>query len=343
MKYVLPFLNISLLFLTFTACTLYREVPIEVLRPKEISIEGDTDIALLYRNFKYENDTLSHYFRDDYELKKDTRNDHLNIDSLLAAKALNTLEFWLSNEAVVENVHILPVNTLPRITGQHLTPLPKEVIQNIGTYSHSSRLLSLETLSYFFSGFSNLSDAGESSEVIMAGIWAIYDTRTGALIRHEPLVDTLFWRRMDEEGKKILLPSRIPALELATEEYVRNFAKKFTNSWETVNRIIIIPPVQEFNMAAEHAVAYEWEEALDLWMLYTPERFGRLTVSALFNVALSWEMQNDIDKALQFIGLAQEKARIYRNKDELRLVQNYQRILKDRKLDIERLNQAGND
>ena len=42
----------------WNACTIYRDVPIEVLKPREFSIADTVQVTLLYRNFKYENDTM---------------------------------------------------------------------------------------------------------------------------------------------------------------------------------------------------------------------------------------------------------------------------------------------
>lgn len=336
LKYYFAFLLVA----TLGSCTLYRNVPIEVLQPKVISIPENTNLALLYRNFKYENDTLRNYFRDDYVIKKDKRNTNLNIDSIVTLNTLNTLAFRLENDHVGNNIQIFPLNTLPRITAEKLAPLPREVIQNLGLTSESQKIIVLETLSYMYSHYSSQTNAGESAEVIMAGIWAVYDALTGAVVKHESLVDTLYWNRTNEDGQRILIPPRFTALELAAEVYAGNFAKKFTTSWETVERLIIIPPVQEFTLAAEYASENKWEDALELWQRYTSERYGRLSVSARFNVALAYEMLDDIDTALEWIDKALVQTRVYRNKEEIKLVQNYQRILNQRKKEIDQLQNA---
>jgi len=332
-----------LLIFTLNACTIYREVPIEVLRPREISVGQGNDVVLLYRNFKYENDTLQSYYRYDFDLRKDEKNAGLNIDSLLSIKALNTLAYELDDKEVVNNSMVMPVNTLPRIAGQKLAPLPKELVQNIGSRSGAQKLISLETLSYYFSRFSGNSETEESAEVILAGIWALYDVHSGAIEKHEAMVDTLFWHRRNEDGVRIQIPPRIASLELATEVYAGNFAKKLTTSWETVQRLLIIPPVQEFNLAAEFATENKWEEALELWQRYTPERYGRLSVSARYNAALSYEMLNEIDQALILIDQALVQAGIYRNKEELKLVRDYKDILIRRSEEIRNLIQLNNE
>lgn len=343
MKMPIKFPIVLLLISTLGACTIYRNVPIEVLQPKEISIPEEANVALLYRNFKYENDTLQNYFREDYEIKRDNRNYHLNIDSIVVLKTLHSIAYNLENENVVSNVKLLPINTLPRITADKLAPLPLEVILNLGSSSGTQKIIVLETITYMYSHYSALVNGSESAEVIMAGIWAIYDALTGVVVKHESLVDTLYWNSTTEDGRRILIPPRFTALELAAETYAGNFAKKFTTSWETVQRILVIPPVQEFSLAAEYASENKWDEALALWERYSSDRFGRLSVSARFNVALAYEMLNDIDNALVWIDKALDQTRIYRNKEELKLVQNYYRILNQRKKEINQLQNASNE
>lgn len=321
----------------WNACTIYRDVPIEVLKPREFSIADTVQVTLLYRNFKYENDTMQQYFRYNNELRKDDLENNASLDSVVALKALYELASIFGDNGLTDKISILPYNTLPRITGERLAPLPGEVINNLGNHTQSDMIISLETISYFYSRYTGLSDPGESADVIMAGIWALYDTGSGSLIQYDSMVDTLFWNRRNESGVRITVPPRRNAIVLATEVYSENFAKKFFTSWETVQRVVVIPPVQEFNLATQYVAENEWEEALELWMRYTAERYGRLSVSARYNVALAFEMLNDIDKALEWIDQALVLSLKYRNKDELRLVQNYKRILSDRKIEIEAL------
>jgi hypothetical protein len=342
MKLPYKYYIVFLLLAAFGSCTIYRNVPIEVLQPKEITIPEGINVALLYRNFKYENDTLQNYFREDFEIKKDIRRYNLNVDSIVTINTLHSLAFNLENEHVVSSVQILPLNTIPRISAEKLAPLPREVIQNLGSNTGSQKIIVLETITYMYSHYSSQVNAGESAEVIMAGIWAVYDALTGAIVKHESLVDTLYWNSINDDGQRILIPPRITALELAAEVYASNFAKKFTTSWETVQRLLIIPPVQEFTLAAEYASENKWYEALELWKRYSSERYGRLSVSARFNIALAYEMLDDIYTASEWIDKALAQTRVYRNKEELRLVQNYQRILNQRKKEIDQLQNATN-
>jgi hypothetical protein len=62
-----------------SACTVYQNVPIEVLRLSEVILPKDsiTRVAFLYRNFKAENDTFQNYFRENDVRKIDLENEEL--------------------------------------------------------------------------------------------------------------------------------------------------------------------------------------------------------------------------------------------------------------------------
>ena len=336
-------LALILLIIVISGCTVYREVPIEVLKPKTFTVPSGSAIGLVYRNFKYRGDTLQNYYRYDYELRKEKPEAEFNADSLVAMTALNRLASIFEAEQIASEVKILPYNSLPRIRGEHLAPLSEEVIRNLGSYTRTDRLIILETISAFYSRYTSQSEPGESADVIMAGIWALYNSQTGKLEKHVSMVDTLFWNGKDDQGKKLVIPPRLLALDLAAEVYTDNFSGKFKETWENVQRVVIVPPVQEFNLAGQYASENEWEKALEIWERFTPGRFGRLSVSARFNTALAWEMLNDIESALEWIGMAEKQTQIYRNKEEVNLVKSYQRVLENRKKEIDQLTRETNE
>jgi len=334
---------ISVLISLMVSCTVYRDIPIEVLNPKVIDIPINSSVALLYRNFKYENDTLQYYIRENYNLEYDPRGKKANVDSLVSMSILNTLASQPELLQNTSDIVVFDYYSLPRMTGQNLIPLSREVIQNIARSSGSQKVISLETLTYMYSWYSYISGGNESADVIIAAIWAVYDGFTGALLQNEQVIDTLYWTTslsFKKGNKEPLVPPYITAMELASETYAENFAKKFAISWETVQRIIVVPPMNEFNLAANYALENEWEKASEIWKRYTSERYGRLAVSARFNMAVASEISDRIDIALDWIAKAEELTKVYRNKNENELVRSYKEILNDRKKDIERLKKS---
>jgi hypothetical protein len=331
------FLIYLIVFSAATSCTLYRQIPIEVLRPREISIPQETGVALLYRNFKHTDDSLHLYYRDNSNLIKVDPNSMENCDSIISTNCLNKLGQYIESYDIADNIIQLSFNTLPRQYGEYLTPLPPEVIQTVGARNGAGMIISLESISYLFSQYSIVTDPEILCDVVMTTSWAVYASRTGTMIHRTTMEDTLLWYRTIDTGNGNHPPKRMTALKAAAEKSAARFANKFVTGWEEVQRTIIIPPLQEFKVAADYAFTHEWDKALKLWELYTPDRFGRLAVSARFNAALAREMSDDIEGALHWIGLAQNLAALYKNKYEMEIVRAYSSVLSSRNADIQLL------
>lgn len=329
---------LCLIFLAFlfSSCTVYRDLPIEVLKPGAFSLPTDSRISLSYRNFNYNNDTLENYLKKDGVPVFDNGHGEENIDSLISMKSLGYLSQFLQDHKVVSDIHIHGYNYLPATSGEHLAPLNPEIIRNVAHNSETDFVISLETLSYLYSTYSP-GTASQSCDVVVAGIWSIYNGKSGKIISHVPAVDTLYWNRFDDMGNRQQIPPRLVALEMAAEEYTDTFGRKFITDWITTKRIVIIPPVEEFRQATEAAFNHDWDIAEGLWLRYSHERFGRLAFSARFNLALKSELSDDLDAAMKWMDDAEVIALRYKTRTDLDLVKYYRSILQERLADMDKL------
>ena len=75
----------------FSSYTVYREYTIDVFQPGEVAIPPNVrTVAIAYRNFKYTGDTLIHYYKSDYQLRK-VKNDPNDLDSIFVGYCLQEL------------------------------------------------------------------------------------------------------------------------------------------------------------------------------------------------------------------------------------------------------------
>ena len=114
------------------------------------------------------------------------------------------------------------------------------------------------------------------------------------------LTDSLFWDFSSPVNEKIIL-----------KEATQMAASKVTNylvpRWEQVERIYFSGGSVEMRDAAVYIREGEWEEAQNTWKeLYNRLRKGKTKVRAAYNIALSYEMLGDIDKAQEWIQKAQK-------------------------------------
>ena len=322
-------------------CTVYQEYPIEVYKPGETNIPSSArNVALIYRNFKYDSDTLQHFYKKNSRLVKE-KNDPQNMDSLLVQANLNNLATQLKQNNTFDNVHIFPYNSFERHSGDHLAALPPELTQKITAATTSDLLISLETFSYFFSTWQEASGSPKNNEVITIAVWGIYDAGQADPLERKTMIDTIYWNGYDEQGNTIRgyhPPPRLEALKIASALAGENYGKRFHASWETVSRMYSIPPLPDFSEAAYYFEEGNLDRAIALWKKYADENNGKLSINARYNLALAYEMKDDIETAEKWLNAASQTAQTYRSKSDLQMIRTYQNALATRKKEINRLN-----
>lgn len=340
MKKLIPFI---LAILTLVSCTVYKEYPIEIYQPGVIPVPPETDnVAIVYRNFKYKNDTLQHFYQDDFRLKK-AKNDPVILDSVLVNLCIEELAKNLKEKNAFNNIHIFP-ELFSLHYGEKLPALDFNTVDKIAETTNADLLVSLETYSYFYSEYSSTEQTpGKSNEVITAAIWAVYNPNTQKLIEHKTMIDTIFWNGYDNNGnyqRKSKLPPRITALKIASQLAGENYSKRFFASWQTVNRMYSVPPLPDFAAADEYVQKGEWDNAIMLWKRYADDSNGKMAINARYNLALGYEMKDDLDTAQKWLIAAQQIAADYKSKEELKMILQYRKLLAKRLNDIAKLNQV---
>lgn len=329
---------LAMFVMLFFSCTVYRQFPIEVLRTEEVKLpQSKPRIAFVYRNFKYTADTLQLHYLENYTLKTDTKNSEREVDSLLATSCLQNAATVLKENGICEDPVFYPYGIFPRQTGNNIAPLPDYLIKKMARPANADYLAILETFSAFFTRYRNNQEFGNFQQVKAVAVWNLYNAVTGKVEDHKSMTDTLSWdgNEPDDGQASKLMPPRLTALQQAAELFGENYGKRFYREWIKVDRMMIIPPLEDFRIAADYADRQEWDKADPIWQKYTDQRFGRLAVSACYDLALSREIRDDLPEALVWIGKAAQIAGAYRNSDEMKLTSQYQSILNERKKEID--------
>ena len=336
----------SVLLFSFSGCTVYREFPIDIFKPGEIPIRPEIkNVALVYRNFKYPGDTLQHYYKSDYQLKKASASPNLT-DSMLVNICLQELSENLNGNHAFNRVEILPLTLFKNHTGEKLPPLNISIIKDITEATGTDLLISLETFSSFYSEHTGNYDVAKSNEVITAAVWAVYDPENEKIIERKAMIDTIYWNSYDEQGnirKDLRLPPRETSLTIAARLAGENYAKRFYASWQTVSRMYSVPPLPDFSMAASYIQDGQWDNAIALWERYAAGKNGKLAISARYNLALGYEMKDDFETASNWAAAAQQLALKYRSREDLKMIMLYQKILEQRKKEIQLIQQYSDE
>jgi len=216
-------------------------------------------------------------------------------------------------------------------------------VNKLTTSTETDLLISLETFSYFFSEYEQEYEVPKSREVITAAVWAVYDPYAQKVIERKTMIDTIFWNSYDEKGKyqkNLKLPPRQTALKIAARMAGENYSKRFFASWQSVKRIYSVPSPADFTLAANYIEKGEWDSAIAIWKRYAPDKNGKLAIKARYNLALAYEVKDDLLTAWQWLAAAKKLAVSYKSKEDIKMIEQYQKVLAGRKKDIDRLNQS---
>lgn len=333
-------LPIFLLLIAVSSCTVYQNYPIDVYEPGEINIPPTAEnVALVYRNFKYPTDTLQHYYKEDFSLVE-ANDDPTNLDSIMVTANLTELANKLMANNSFQNIQFVPYNVFQRHTSENLPALDFEIVTKLTDATGADLLISLETFSYFYSSYPETQESIAFDEVITAAVWGIYDPAEEHLIERKTMIDTVVWHAYDEQGnfnRNYQPPSRFAALQIASALAGDNYSRRFYASWETVNRTYSIPPLPDFSDAAYYFEEGEWDTAIALWERYADESNGKMAINARYNIALAYEIKDEIDVAIQWLDAARDLAVQLRSEKELNRIFEYRNILINRKEKLDQL------
>jgi len=331
-----------IILIAITSCTVYKEYPIDVYKPGPVKIDQRRqNVVLVYRDFKYTGDTLQHYYKSDYKLFK-AKNDPKNIDSVMVMTCLNNFAKTLKTNANFNEIKIIPFNVFNPHSGGKLPNLDFDIVKKLTDATQSDLLITLETFSYFYSKYSGNYESRGSEEVFTVAVWGVYDPEDEKLIERKSMIDTLYWNPYDEQGNYqngYKPPPRLTALKIASATAGEKYAKRFYASWQTVDRMYSIPPLPDFSQAAAYFEEGKWDNAIVLWKKYADDRNGKMAINARYNIALTYEIKDEIEVAIKWLNAARDLAVKMRSKKDLKQVFEYQKKLIQRKKEIDRLNQ----
>ena len=334
------FLWLLFVLISVSSCTIYKEYPIDVYKPGEIAIPSTAkNVAIVYRNFKYKNDTLQHYYKDDNRLIK-ANGDPDNLDSTMVSFCVQELAQNLKDKNLFDRINIYP-DLFKQHFGGKLPALNYDVINKITSNSNTDILISLETYSYFYSEYTEDYNIPKSRQVITAAVWAVYNPSVQKVIDRKTMIDTVFWNAYDANGnydRNSKLPPRLTALKIASQIAGENYSKRFFATWVKADRMYSIPPLPDFDAAEKYIQKNDWDSAILLWKRYADDKNGRMAIDACYNLALGYEMKDDFQTSVQWLNAALKIATDYRSKEDIKRILQYKAVLEQREKDVLKLN-----
>ncbi|MDD2538776.1 MAG: DUF6340 family protein [Bacteroidales bacterium] len=140
------------------------------------------------------------------------------------------------------------------------------------------------------------------------GVIRVYDMDQARFTDYIPLRDTAAWEVwIPYDQENLVIPrTAFEDLQKAARFFGNETAQSFVDQWETQDRILFVYNKRDWNRAYDHALVFEWEKAMDIWLTLLDATNVKEVACAAFNVAVACEMQGLFDLARKWLDFSQK-------------------------------------
>lgn len=334
--YLLPVITSILLY----SCASTNMMSLSVQQPAPVSIPADVKTAgVVNRTAVVKENKIIDALHNVISLETD------DLKKAGALASVNGFSDELRKNEHFTNVKMLDAENLRTFgAGVFPSPLDWDSVDRICRENNTDILFSLEL-------FDTESKVSYASNTVNTGIgnlsalehyvnmttqvktgWRIYDPATRTI-----LDEYLLSRDMVLSGKGIN-PVTAGSSLLGKKEAVKNvsikngqaYAWRIVPNWIRVSREYFVRGNDEFKLAQRKAQSGNWDDAGRIWLEQTKSPDHTVAGRACYNMAISREINGDLDDAIHWAQKAYEDYRI-------RIALNYVRILRNRKAEEEML------
>jgi len=170
------------------------------------------------------------------------------------------------------------------------------VVDNFGVYIEES-----------YSGFSSDQNQFYTEFLFSANVqWHIYTRGADSANLSYQQQDTLFFTNYMNTPPGDMV-NATSVLRNGFYAFARTFSMKLVPEWIQVERYVFRGGDAVLKKASDFTDKGEWEAALEIWKQLSESKDDRLSAMALHNISVYYELNDDIDTALDFSNKAQEK------------------------------------
>lgn len=332
--------GLLMIVLLVSSCVVsYENLSIEVMKPAKFTLPSTIrKVAIVSRNLKYTNDTLQNYQVKNQSLVKDKVK--LNIDSVILKTCLDSVASNMLTRGRFDSVLVYPVTAFPVIRVQKIGPGNAAWYTHLSDETGADGIIILDMFSSFYKHAERNNDT-PIANVVTSNIWTVYDCKRHGIIDRYTFIDTLFWDGLDDIGNfsKSRLPEKKEAMILAAGKTGKNYIGHILPTWSLVYRDIMTCDRPELKQAAKLAQKGKWDEAALLWQKNIKSEHKLDRIISYYNLALTSEMNGDIDHAIELTDLAAQASSGAFWSEENKAVRKYSVVLYQRKNEINKLSE----
>ncbi len=132
--------------------------------------------------------------------------------------------------------------------------------------------------------------------------WRIYFTGKEQIVDENVYVDRISWDASGQtrEAAKRNLPSKTSLIEDAGFFAGQQYAERISPVWITVSRSFYSGGSEELERASRYAKQGNWDDAAEIWKSEVNSGDPKIAGYAAFDLALSYEMNGDLNSALEW-------------------------------------------
>ena len=327
-----------------TGCQSLEQFSIDYMEPAKVSFPDELKKVGIVNNVPNDlPNRLSRSFTDTPNMESNGLSHTTTYYNGLASYAIESLAHSIADEEYFEQVVICDSVLRANDTQLQAGGLSLQEVNSLTNYLDVDVLLSLESLQ-----MREVRDLLYSPEfgayigavnVAVRPILNIYLPNRDTPVATINMTDSIYW---DEVGNSLTyvknhLISQEEMLKQASDYAGSLPVKNLLPHWENAPRFFFTNGNLKVRDGVVYARENEWDKAAELWeQAYAGTKSTKKQFYAAYNLALAYEMMDDIDKAYQWINTAVEKS--HGNSTNQFLAQQYFRDLQKRHSNIAILN-----
>lgn len=328
MSFIRNFLPLILLFLNLTSCTITHSVGtthIEIMKPGVIDIPKNHKNVAIFNRDIFQSDTCIFKY---YKRSKQCIDPSISYCDLSKA-CTNSFAKSLGYNDYFQHITNYSDSLKDLLTEPEILAHPYELLGR----TNSDVCIFLD---YFHFGHAYFVEFSNSLHIQAALIWTItFKSDTTAYIYNQ--LDTLSFDEDNFLNNRSVKINEIGKLMNISAEFLGNsFGTKLIPTWVPEDRIYYKSNQKNMHLAEKYALKNDWAKAAELWNMETNNKNKIIAAKALFNMALTCEMEGNPDMAINW--LIKSYACLFKNAEDHKYnCHKYINVLTTRKEEIKQL------
>ncbi|MBK5195067.1 MAG: hypothetical protein JJE08_03415 [Proteiniphilum sp.] len=303
MKRINPFLIVLLFGLLLSSCAGIKYLTVETREPAQVTLPSSVLSVIVINNVVEQPDDIGHHTK--LLGQSEIQNEKASSDSI-AIFFTEALAQFLDEEDYFQRVLFLDVplrDDKDFFREEFLTP---EMMNEIRRKTGADAIISLDKLIMQMNKEEFYRKQGYTYSAMTGKIQSILRVYLPTMEGKIPAVhytDSIRWEGFDIQDKQAyaeaMLPSREEGMKLLAVRAAEKMTYVFAPHWEMQDRWYYTLPSSLMREGEAFAKRAEWNMAIEKWEAFYNNRSNKTDkAKAATNIALAYEMLDDMDKAL---------------------------------------------